>query len=145
VHGTRKAGVDHIYEEKRSGGDRKRPVLERMIKSLKPGDVVIVYKMDRIARSLTHLLQILDQIQNVGAEFKSLTEIIDTTSPAGKMIAQILGAFAEFELELIRERTRVGMKTAVEREAILGRPKLWPKPRFYAGFKRWGYELLPSA
>jgi len=119
----RRAGVDRVFEEKRSGGDRHRPVLGQVLSGLKAGDVLVVYKLDRVARSLRHLLAILDQVHTAGAEFASLTEVIDTRSPAGKMILQILGAFAEFELEMIRERTKAGMRAAMARGAAPGRPR----------------------
>jgi len=112
-----------IHEEKKSGGTLRRPVLEKILYTTIPGDVIVVYKLDRIARSLKDLLRILDRIQESRAEFKSLTEIIDTQSPAGRMMLQILGAFAEFERALIQERTRVGMAAAKERGAEFGRPR----------------------
>lgn len=121
-----KAGVTRIFEEKRSGGDRKRPVLERVIQELKPGDTLVVYKLDRVARSLSHLLETLDRIDSIGAGFRSLTEVIDTKSPAGRMMMQIIGAFAEFERELIRERTRAGMQAAAVRGVKFGRPYAIP-------------------
>ena len=117
------AGCEKIYEEHRSGGSLSRPILFALLNSLKPGDEVVVYKMDRIARSLKDLLTIQEKIIDAGADFRSLTEVLDTGSPAGRMIFQILGAFGEFERELIRERTRVGMKAAVARGAILGAPR----------------------
>lgn len=120
------AGCDVILEEKRSGGTMARPLLQHMLKSLKPGDVVVVYKMDRIARSLRDLMEIQDRIHKAGADFKSLTEVIDTTSPAGRMIFQILGAFAEFERAIIRERTIVGLHAAMERGAKPGQPSKIP-------------------
>ena len=118
-----KAGCEHIYEEKRSGGNLRRPKLEELLVSLSPGTTVVVYKLDRIARSLKDLLTIIERIEAAGAEFRSLTEFIDTKSPAGRMIFQIVGAFAEFERELIRERTRVGMAAAIARGAKPGRPR----------------------
>lgn len=118
-----KAGCDHIYEEKRSGGNLRRPQLEQLLTSLAAGDTVIVYKLDRIARSLKDLLFIIERIEEAGAQFHSLTEHIDTKSPAGRMIFQIVGAFAEFERELIRERTRAGMEAAIRRGAVVGRPR----------------------
>ena len=120
------AGCDVILEEKRSGGTMARPLLQHMLKSLKPGDVVVVYKMDRIARSLRDLMEIQDRIHKAGADFKSLTEVIDTTRPAGRMIFQILGAFAEFERAIIRERTIVGLHAAMERGAKPGQPSKIP-------------------
>lgn len=101
----------------------RRPVLEKILFKLRPGDIIVVYKLDRIARSLKDLLRILDRIQLADAEFRSLTEVIDTRSPAGRMMLQILGAFAEFEREMIRERTLVGMAAAKQRGAKFGRPR----------------------
>lgn len=120
-----RAGCGQIFDEKRSGKDMQRPALHAMLDSLRPGDVVTVYKLDRIARSLKDLLTIVDRIEAAGAKFTSLTEHIDTQSPAGRMIFQILGAFAEFERALIRERTVAGMAAARQRGVIVTRmPKL---------------------
>ncbi|MDB5763227.1 MAG: putative site-specific recombinase, invertase Pin [Herminiimonas sp.] len=118
-----KADCDVIHEEKRSGGNLRRPILEKILSSIQPGDTIVVYKLDRIARSLRDLLTILDRLNSTGAEFRSLTEIIDTRSPAGRMMLQIIGAFAEFERELIRERTKAGMEAAILRGAKVGRPR----------------------
>ena len=117
------AGCDLIHTEKRSGGSLRRPVLNSILRTIRPGDTLIVYKIDRIARSLRDLLEIIDTIQLAGANFRSLTEVIDTGTPAGRMVLQILGAFAEFEREMIRERTRVGMKAAMQRGVKAGRPR----------------------
>ncbi len=117
-----KAGVGFIFSEKRSGGSTiGRPELEKMLRMLKPGDTVVVYKLDRIARSLKDLLRIIERIEEKGAQFRSLTESLDTTTPAGRMLFHMVGAFAEFERELIRERTRAGMAAAVKRGVKLGR------------------------
>ncbi len=117
-----RAGVGFIFSEKRSGGTTVgRPELEKLLRKLKPGDQVIVYKLDRIARSLKDLLRIIERIEEKGAQFRSLTEALDTTTPAGRMLFHMVGAFAEFERELIRERTRAGMAAAVRRGVKLGR------------------------
>ncbi|WP_197330221.1 recombinase family protein [Ralstonia syzygii] len=117
-----KAGVGFIFAEKRSGGSMsQRPQLEALLQQLSPGDTVVVYKLDRIARSLKDLLTIIERIEEKGAQFRSLTESLDTSTPAGRMIFHIVGAFAEFERELIRERTRAGMAAAVKRGVKLGR------------------------
>ncbi|MCZ8252253.1 MAG: recombinase family protein [Hylemonella sp.] len=115
-----RAGAIKIYQEKRSAVSY-RPALERMLQELQPGHVVLVYKMDRLARSLRDLLQILDRIEAADARFRSLTEPIDTETLAGRMMMQMLGAFAEFERGMIRERTIAGMRAAVDRGARLGR------------------------
>ena len=116
------AGCELVLEEKRSGGAMSRPILIELLKKLQPGDEVMVYKLDRIARSLKDLLSIQERIIEAGADFKSLTETLDTSTPAGRMIFQLLGAFAEFERELIRERTKVGLRAAMERGSKPGRP-----------------------
>ncbi|MCL9844607.1 recombinase family protein [Ralstonia solanacearum] len=117
-----KAGVGFIFSEKKSGGTTAgRPELEKLLRILKPGDQVVVYKLDRIARSLKDLLRIIERIEEKGAQFRSLTESLDTTTPAGRMLFHMVGAFAEFERELIRERTRAGMAAAIQRGVKLGR------------------------
>ena len=118
----RRAGVRRVFEEKRSAV-AARPELDRALKALRAGDVLVVYKVDRLARSLSHLLSILRRIEEAGAEFRSLTEPIDTTSPAGRLMLQLLGAFAEFERSLIRERSRAGVRAAVDAGVVLGRPR----------------------
>ncbi|WP_104989986.1 recombinase family protein [Deinococcus sp. NW-56] len=115
------AGAERIFTEHASGGRWDRPELQRMMDQLRPGDVVTVWKLDRLSRSLKDLLQILDHIEAQGAGFKSLTEHVDTTTPAGRMLAQMLGAFAEFERAMIRERTRAGLEQARAEGRIGGR------------------------
>jgi DNA invertase Pin-like site-specific DNA recombinase len=96
-----------------------------MLWYLREGDCVVVWKLDRLSRSLRDLLQIMDRIEETCAGFRSLTESIDTTVPAGRMLMQLLGSFAEFEREMIRERTRAGMAAARARGQRIGRfPKL---------------------
>lgn len=123
IDALQQAGCQQIYQEKRSGGNLRRPELELLLQSLQQNDTVVVYKLDRIARSLKDLLTIIERIETAGAEFRSLTEMMDTKSPAGRMIFQIVGAFAEFERELIRERTLVGIEAAKRRGVIIGRPR----------------------
>lgn len=93
----RRAGVRRIFQEHRPGAGVHRLELERLLEQLREGDLVVVYKIDRLARSLSDLLQILARIEGHGAAFRSLTEPIDTSTPAGRMLMQLLGAFAEFE------------------------------------------------
>lgn len=108
------AGVQEIYSEKQSSvGDRPR--LRALLRALKKGDVLVVYKLDRLARSLKDLLDILEVIHQAGAGFKSLTEPIDTSSAVGLFIVQILGAVGQFERSLIRERAIAGQVAAYRR------------------------------
>src|SRR6476660_207971 len=88
------AGCELIFQEKASGGRWERPELHRLLGQLRKGDIVVVWKLDRLSRSLKDLLSLMEKIQYLGAGFKSLTEAIDTTSPAGRMMMQIVGSFA---------------------------------------------------
>jgi len=119
------AKVEKIFDETASGGRWDRPVLHQMIEQLRKGDVVVVWKLDRLSRSLKDLLVIIERIEKAGAGFKSLTEAIDTTTAAGRMMMQMVGAFAEFERAMIRERTKAGLDAARKEGRIGGRkPKL---------------------
>lgn len=129
-----RAGVRRIYEEHRSAVAR-RPALRQSIDALRPGSVLVVYKVDRLARSLHDLLGILALIEQRDAGFRSLTEPIDTTTPAGRMTLQILGAFAEFERALIRERSIAGQEAARARGANIGRPRALTPAQQDAAFR----------
>lgn len=122
IDALKRAGVCYIHQEKRSGVSA-RPVLRTLISSLKSGDKVYVYKIDRFARSLLDLLSILSQIEAAGASFQSLTEPIDTATHAGRMMMHMLGAFAEFERSIIRERCMAGQRSAMQRGKHCGRPR----------------------
>jgi DNA invertase Pin-like site-specific DNA recombinase len=124
------AGVERIFQETASGARWDRPELSRMLDQLRPGDVLVVWKLDRLSRSLKDLLILMERIDKTGAGFRSLTEAIDTTTPAGRMMMQMVGAFAEFERAMIRERTRAGLEVAREQGRVGGRPsKLTPEQR----------------
>lgn len=118
----KRAGVERVFEEKRSAVTR-RPMLDALLEQLRAGDTVVVYKIDRLARSLRDLLHILDRIEHAGAFFASTSEPIDTSMPAGRMMMQIVGAFAEFERNIIRERTVAGLRAARDRGTRLGRAR----------------------
>jgi DNA invertase Pin-like site-specific DNA recombinase len=117
------AGCERIFKEKASGGRWDRPQLQKLLEQLRPGDVLVVWKLDRLSRSLKDLLHLMERVDDAGAGFRSVTEAIDTTTPAGRMMMQMVGAFAEFEREMIRERTRAGLDTARQRGRIGGRPR----------------------
>lgn len=119
----RKAGCKKIFQEKISGMRRERPEFDKMMDHLRPGDVVVVWKLDRIARSTRHLLDMMETIRASGAKFQSLSEPwADTTSHAGKLIMTIFAGIAEFERDLIRERTSLGRSSALKRGVRFGRP-----------------------
>ncbi|WP_241693689.1 recombinase family protein [Caulobacter sp. SSI4214] len=115
------AGCDRLFEEAASGGRWDRPQLHRMLDQLRSDDIVVVWKLDRLSRSLKDLLHILEKLEVVGAGFRSLTESIDTTTPAGRMMMQMVGSFAEFERAMIRERTSAGLAEARAAGRIGGR------------------------
>jgi DNA invertase Pin-like site-specific DNA recombinase len=118
-----KAGCRKIFQEKVSGATRARPELQRMLEHLREGDVIVILKLDRLARSTRHLLETMETIQEGGARFQSLSEPwADTTTHAGKMIMTVFAGIAEFERDLIRERTTAGRKAAMQRGVRFGRP-----------------------
>ena len=118
------AGCAEVHQEQASGGDRGRPVLARVLKRMGRGDTLIVMRIDRLARSLSHLLEVIDLLDAKGAFFRSLQDPIDTASPQGKFTLQVLGAAAEFERALIRERTKTGLASARSNGRIGGNPGL---------------------
>jgi DNA invertase Pin-like site-specific DNA recombinase len=119
----RAVGCRGIFGEATAGGRWGRPELHRMLDQLPEGDVVVVWKLDRLSRSLKDVLHILERIGDAGAGFRSITEAIDTTTPAGRMMMQMVSAFAEFERAMIRERTSAGLAAARAEGRIGGRRK----------------------
>jgi DNA invertase Pin-like site-specific DNA recombinase len=116
----KKAGCERIYEEIASGAKWEREQLQACLAHLRPGDVLVVWKLDRLSRSLRDLLQIMDKVDKAGATFKSLTETVDTTGACGRLMLSMLGAFAAFERDMIRERTKLGLKRAKANGKHLG-------------------------
>lgn len=118
-------GCELVFQEKASGGRWDRPELHRLLGQLRKGDVLVVWKLDRLSRSLKDVLVLMEKVDQAGAGFRSLTEAIDTTSPGGRMLMQIVGTFAEFERAMLRERTRSGLDAARKQGRVGGRrPKL---------------------
>jgi DNA invertase Pin-like site-specific DNA recombinase len=114
-----------VFERSGSGGRWDRPELHRLLDQLRKGDVLVVWKLDRLSRSLRDVLTIMERLAEAKAGFRSLTEAIDTTTPAGRMMMQMVGAFAEFERSMLKERTKVGLDAAREEGRVGGRrPKL---------------------
>jgi DNA invertase Pin-like site-specific DNA recombinase len=119
------AGCELIFKEEASGGRWNRPELHRLLGQLRKGDVVVVWKLDRLSRSLKDVLTLMEEIAKAGAGFRSLTEVIDTTSAGGRMMMQMIGSFAEFERTMLKERTRSGLDAARKQGRVGGRrPKL---------------------
>ena len=111
------AGVDpeHIYEDAASGRLDKRPGLDACLKALRRDDTLVIWKLDRLGRSMSHLIDKIGELASRGIGFRSLTENIDTTTPGGMLVFNIFGSLAQFERDLIRERTHAGLKAARER------------------------------
>lgn len=120
----RTAGCATIFEEKASGASRIRPELARTLARLTRGDTLVIWKLDRLGRSLSHLLEVIEDLRGRGCHFRCLTSPIDTASPHGTLVLQMLGAVAEYERSLIRERTRAGLAAARARGRVGGNPKL---------------------
>ena len=124
------AGCRRLFEETASGSRWDRPKLQEMIGQLRDGDIVVVWKLDRLSRSLKDLLHLMERIEAADAGFRSLTEAIDTTTAAGRMMMQMVGSFAEFERAMIRERTSAGLAQARAEGRVGGRRrKLGDKKR----------------
>ena len=122
-HALQIAGCQAIFEDQGlSGAAIDRPGLDRALKRLKEGDILVVWKLDRLGRSLPHLIEVVTELKDRGIGFLSLQEQINTTSSGGRFYLHILAALAEFEREMIRERTKAGMAAAKRRGVRLGRP-----------------------
>jgi DNA invertase Pin-like site-specific DNA recombinase len=124
----RQAGCDRIFTDTASGAKAERIGLDEALNYVRAGDILVVWKLDRLGRSLPHLIETITGLNKWGIGFKSITESIDTTTPGGKLIFHIFGALAEFERDIIRERTQAGLTAARARGRRGGRPKsLTPK------------------
>ena len=127
VSALKAAGCEKIFREKASGGRWDRPELHRLLDQLRKCDVVVVSCLDRLSRSLRDVLTIMERIEEANAGLRSLAEAIDTTTAPGRMMMQMVGAFAEFERAMLRERTKAGLDAARKQGRIGGRrPKLRP-------------------
>lgn len=117
------AGCARVFVEEASGAKADRPELARAVDYARPGDVLTVWRLDRLGRSLPHLVETVGTLEARGVGFKSLTEAIDTTSPTGRLLFHLMAAIGQFERDLIRERTHAGLAAARARGRIGGRPR----------------------
>ncbi|MDR1915516.1 MAG: recombinase family protein [Synergistaceae bacterium] len=117
------AGCEKIYTDTASGAKAERPGLDRMIADVRHGDVIVIWKLDRLGRSLKHLIELVSDLSARGVGLQSINDPIDTTTAQGRLIFNIFGSLAEFERELIRERTQAGLSAARARGRVGGRPK----------------------
>jgi DNA invertase Pin-like site-specific DNA recombinase len=114
---------DRVFEEKISGTTKSRPQLDALLDTLRAGDVLVVYKLDRLGRSLSHLIDVVEMLRERDVGFASVSESVDTTTPGGRLFFHLLGAVAEFERDLIVERTNAGIKAAKASGTHCGRPR----------------------
>ena len=119
----KQAGCERIFRDKASGVKTERPGLQEALDFLREGDILVVWRLDRLGRSLKHLLETVSMLEDRGIGFRSLQESIDTTTSGGRLIFHIFGALAEFERNLIRERTMAGLRAARARGRVGGRPR----------------------
>lgn len=125
----RDAGCDRVFVDHASGASGSRPQLDAALDYVRGGDTLTVWRLDRLGRSLPHLIEVVQGLGERGVEFCSLTEAIDTTTPAGRLLFHIAGAFAQFERDLIRDRTRAGLAAARARGRVGGRPTVMTAER----------------
>ena len=128
IDALKAAGCKRIFIDHASGADRDRPELAKALAYVRKGECLVVWKMDRLARSLQHLLEVTADMERRGVGFRVLAGSIDTTTAAGKLMFHITSAFAEFEKNIIRERTMAGLAAARARGRIGGRPRKHPRP-----------------
>lgn len=122
------AGCGQLFSDTISGAAAERPGLAAALSYLRPGDTIVAWRLDRLGRSLQQLISLLAELKERDIGFRSLTEQLDTTSPGGKLIFHVFGALAEFERDLIRERTQAGLAAARARGRQGGRPKRLGRP-----------------
>jgi DNA invertase Pin-like site-specific DNA recombinase len=125
-----KAGCDRVFQDKASGAKTDRPGLTAALSFVREGDILTVWKLDRLGRSLPHLIETVNALEARGVSFRSLTEAIDTTTPGGRLIFHIFGALGQFERDLIRERTRAGLDAAAARGRQGGRKPVVTEEKF---------------
>jgi DNA invertase Pin-like site-specific DNA recombinase len=122
-------GCEKLFEDKASGTRTARPGLDKALEHAREGDTIVVWRLDRLGRSLKHLIEVVSGLQERGVGFRSLRESIDTTNSGGKLIFHVFGALAEFERDLIQERTQAGLAAARARGRKGGRPKKLTKAK----------------
>lgn len=133
-----------VYTDKASGSKTARPGLDKCLQALQPGDTLLVWRLDRLGRSIRHLIDLVEHLRERGVGFKSLCESIDTTTANGKLIFHIFTALAEFERDLIRERTKAGLTAARARGRKGGRRPIPPEhPSVVAAKKMHGDKTMP--
>lgn len=127
VDALKEAGCAKVYTEVISGAATERPILTKLLEEVRPGDIVVVWKLDRLGRSLKHLVETVNLLLQRDVGIKSLNDPIDTTTPQGRLVFNLFASLAEFERDVIRERTQAGLSAARARGRTGGRPKGLPQ------------------
>lgn len=139
IDALKAAGCERIYSDTMSGGTTTRPEFDKMMDALRPGDVLAVWKLDRIGRSLKHLLEVVEGLHEQSIDLHLITEGIDTSTSAGKLMFSLMGSFAEYERNIIKERVNAGLKAAKARGRVGGR-----KPALSAEKRKQAVDLFNS-
>lgn len=130
IDALKKVNVDKIFEEKITGAKKERPELSELLKVIRPGDTIIIYKLDRISRSTKHLIELTELFEEKEINFISIQDSIDTSTSVGKFFFRIMANLAELERDIIVERTKAGLTAARARGRYGGRPHKCSKKRF---------------
>jgi DNA invertase Pin-like site-specific DNA recombinase len=128
-------GCEKIFSDTMSGSRNDRPGLKQALEFVRSGDSICVWRLDRLGRSLPHLIQLMQDLDGRGIGFRSLTEAIDTTTPGGRLTYNLFASLAEFERSILRERTRAGLQAARQRGRLGGRPRLMTAEKFDAALR----------
>lgn len=139
------AGCSTVYVDQASGTKTSRPELDRMIEFLRPGDTVVVCRLDRLGRSLPHLIEMIQMLGEKRVEFRSLSESIDTATSAGRLVFHIAASFAQFERDIISERTKAGLAQAAARGRRPGRPAVMTAEKIEAAESMQASGMSPGA
>jgi DNA invertase Pin-like site-specific DNA recombinase len=143
IDALEKAGCERVFQDRVSGVKKARPGLEEALNFMRPGDSLVVWRLDRLGRSLQHLISTVTTLEKQDIGFRSLQESIDTTTSGGRLIFHIFGALAEFERNLIRERTQAGLLAARARGRKGGRPKALDKKKTQLLYKLYDEKQHP--
>ena len=143
THELNAAGCWKVFTDHASGSLERRPELDRVLGELRPGDTLVVWRLDRLGRSLRHLIDTVRVLEDRGVGFRSLRESIDTTTSGGRLVFHVFGALAEFEREIIRERTVAGLSAARARGRVGGRPSVMTPDKLAAARRMYDERELP--
>ncbi len=140
-----RAGCINIFQDQESGTKDDRPGLSAALHALKPGDTLVVWRLDRLGRSVPHLISLISDLRSREIDFRSLTESIDSSTPGGRLVFTLFAALAAFEVDIIRSRTRAGLEAARARGRIGGRPTKLSECKLDAALSLLNHQNLPAS